>query len=336
MSDPRPYRPARAPARLADQEKLLAEREQKLLEREEAVLRRERAYSGRHLALAEREASLRIREEALHRRATKIGPPGEVMARLTSPEKSPRVFDPRQQSYEALEVARDARLEAVARREETLIGRLDAVTSRFRSLEQQEGMLVYHEELLRLRDEEVSRMSQRLDELEQASLAAALPPAPRTPRPASALETPGDRRVDQLLASKAPVEQSVPPAPRREPSVEAPAKARPPRIGLKVFIGMESEHNFYTGFTQNISSGGLFIATHNTLDVGRQVELLFHLPGGQAISTQGEVAWIRDYNEQNLESAPGMGIRFLDLTPKDSALIREFIAAREPIFFDED
>ena len=35
------------------------------------------------------------------------------------------------------------------------------------------------------------------------------------------------------------------------------------RFDLEVKVDLESDHNFYTGLTQNISSGGVFIATHH-------------------------------------------------------------------------
>ena len=35
------------------------------------------------------------------------------------------------------------------------------------------------------------------------------------------------------------------------------------RFDLEVKVDLESDHNFYTGLTQNISAGGLFIATHH-------------------------------------------------------------------------
>ena len=37
------------------------------------------------------------------------------------------------------------------------------------------------------------------------------------------------------------------------------------RFDLEVTVDLESDHNFYTGLTQNISSGGVFIATQAAL-----------------------------------------------------------------------
>src|SRR5258708_3870166 len=56
------------------------------------------------------------------------------------------------------------------------------------------------------------------------------------------------------------------------------------RYDLEIKVDLESEHNFYTGLTQNISAGGLFIATHHLRRIGDRITLKFQLPG-----TEGSV-----------------------------------------------
>ena len=51
------------------------------------------------------------------------------------------------------------------------------------------------------------------------------------------------------------------------------------RFDLEVTVDLESDHNFYTGLTQNISSGGVFIATHHLRKIGDRITLKFTLPG---------------------------------------------------------
>ena len=51
------------------------------------------------------------------------------------------------------------------------------------------------------------------------------------------------------------------------------------RFDLEVKVDLESDHNFYTGLTQNISSGGVFIATHHLRRIGDRITLKFTLPG---------------------------------------------------------
>lgn len=109
-----------------------------------------------------------------------------------------------------------------------------------------------------------------------------------------------------------------------------------PRYGVDLDVSMSSEHNFYAGFAENISSGGLFIATHVSKPVGERLAISVNLPdGGGAIRCTGEVRWVRLYSEQS-NVPPGLGLRFLDLAPEDAAKIDAFLKDREPLFYDDD
>ena len=67
------------------------------------------------------------------------------------------------------------------------------------------------------------------------------------------------------------------------------------RFDLEVKVDLESDHNFYTGLTQNISSGGLFIATSAIRKIGDRITLQFSLPGTpDLVSVETEVRWIRE------------------------------------------
>ena len=95
-----------------------------------------------------------------------------------------------------------------------------------------------------------------------------------------------------------------------------------------------SEHNFFVGFSRNVSAGGIFIATHNLLPIGHEVELKFYLPKGDCIMTRGLVQWVRDYNEAT-DTSPGMGIQFTGLGQDDIARIEQVIATREPLIYED-
>ena len=67
------------------------------------------------------------------------------------------------------------------------------------------------------------------------------------------------------------------------------------RYDLEVKVDLESDHNFYTGLTQNISAGGLFIATHALKKIGDRITLKFSIPGtNESVSVETEVRWIRE------------------------------------------
>lgn len=104
-------------------------------------------------------------------------------------------------------------------------------------------------------------------------------------------------------------------------------------VDLDVTVG--SDHNFYAGFAENLSAGGVFIATHKLKPVGSKIELTINLPDGVQLRANGEVRWVRVFNEHS-DTPPGMGVRFNDLADASVALIQNFLARREPLFFDDD
>ncbi len=75
------------------------------------------------------------------------------------------------------------------------------------------------------------------------------------------------------------------------------------RFDLEVKVDLESDHNFYTGLTQNISAGGLFIAT-------------------SALN--------------RVDGATGMGVRFVNLSPEAAKAIQDFIQSRDSLYYDDE
>jgi uncharacterized protein (TIGR02266 family) len=101
-------------------------------------------------------------------------------------------------------------------------------------------------------------------------------------------------------------------------------------------VSLGSDHNFYAGFAENLSGGGVFVATHALKPAGEIVELSITLPDSNAVITaRGEVRWIREYNEAS-NVPPGMGIKFTQLGEGAEDAINAFLARREPMFFDDD
>jgi uncharacterized protein (TIGR02266 family) len=109
-----------------------------------------------------------------------------------------------------------------------------------------------------------------------------------------------------------------------------------PRFAVDLDVTMSSEHNFYAGFAENISSGGLFIATHVLKPTGEKLEISVNLPDKpKPIRCAGEVRWVREYSERS-NVPPGLGIRFIGLPAEDAEAIEQFLKNREPLFYDDD
>lgn len=106
-----------------------------------------------------------------------------------------------------------------------------------------------------------------------------------------------------------------------------------PRYILKVEVTFESEHNFYTGLTQDLSGGGLFVATNVLRPIGEYIRVRFNLPGhSEFIDVVTVVRWVRGHNISDLE--PGMGLQFTQLTQSAKQAVSEFLRRRDSIYFD--
>lgn len=107
------------------------------------------------------------------------------------------------------------------------------------------------------------------------------------------------------------------------------------RVHVNAEVGVYSDSNFFTGFTEDISEGGLFVATYDLEPIGTVIEVEFTLPGNHNMKLAGEVRWLRDPIQAEDGMFPGMGVRFIDLNPGDRELLQEFCAARQPLFYEE-
>lgn len=107
------------------------------------------------------------------------------------------------------------------------------------------------------------------------------------------------------------------------------------RFSVDLDVSLGSEHNFYSGFAENLSVGGVFVATHQIRPVGEKVEVSIHLPDGTEVRAVGEVRWTRLFNAES-DMPPGMGLRFTELNSGADDAIERFLKQREPLFYDDD
>jgi uncharacterized protein (TIGR02266 family) len=119
------------------------------------------------------------------------------------------------------------------------------------------------------------------------------------------------------------------------PGAETTVRREHSRFAVDLDVTVGSDHNFYAGFAENLSAGGVFIATHKLKPVGSKIELSINLPDGAQLKLEGEVRWIRVFNEHS-DTPPGMGVKFSKLTDDSLALIQNFLARRDPLFFDDE
>jgi uncharacterized protein (TIGR02266 family) len=145
-------------------------------------------------------------------------------------------------------------------------------------------------------------------------------PTVRPSRPGSA---PAGARVSM------PGPAGVPPEAARHLSSVPPGE----RELLEANVGATTESNFFVGFSGDISEGGVFVATYSTADLGSKVEVLVTLPGGFEKKIPGTVRFVRD--PMDMDSEPGIGVKFDRLDNEARELILRFIRKRAPLFYDE-
>jgi uncharacterized protein (TIGR02266 family) len=111
-----------------------------------------------------------------------------------------------------------------------------------------------------------------------------------------------------------------------------PARDAQGRMPLWTEVGLNTETNFFTGFSEEPAQGGIFVATYHQVPVGTEVVVTFVLPEGHRVTVHGKVAWVRDPKDRSM--SPGVGVRWDALGADEEALIREFSRTRDPIFHE--
>jgi len=167
-------------------------------------------------------------------------------------------------------------------------------------------------------------------------LRRALAAAPEAEPEAMLLVTakPRPRAVLQLVEQD---DEDAPPASEEDRELDAlrPDERRSQeRVALEVDIGLHSETNFFAAYGDDVSEGGLFVATYDLLPVGSALTLSFVLPHGPQVIVRGRVAWLREADSFDTDLHPGMGVVFLDLDERGLAAIRDYMRRRAPIFYD--
>ena len=99
------------------------------------------------------------------------------------------------------------------------------------------------------------------------------------------------------------------------------------RYDLEIKVDLESEHNFYTGLTQNISAGGLFIRTEQPPDMEAVVDVALELPGGEPV--EGKAVVVHRVTAEEARSRgvdPGIGVQFVHGDDRFRERIDQFVA----------
>ena len=107
------------------------------------------------------------------------------------------------------------------------------------------------------------------------------------------------------------------------------------RMKLHAQVNLKSESNFFMGFTENISEGGIFVATLSPPNMGESIELSVGVDGADAIDLKGIVRWHRTDDDGN---PTGCGVQFVGLTDDIRRTLEMLMLTleKEPLFHDID
>lgn len=114
----------------------------------------------------------------------------------------------------------------------------------------------------------------------------------------------------------------------------AEQQRRLPRVPLVVEVTLESEHNFFTGITDNISEGGVFVATPAPPPLGSEVGFELVL-GGERFAVTGRVCWLREERAASADAPAGCGVRWARIDNGALAAIRRFVNMRDTDFYED-
>jgi len=101
---------------------------------------------------------------------------------------------------------------------------------------------------------------------------------------------------------------------------------RPLQVEIQAGDGAVDGEIFFD--TRNVSEGGVFLKSDLLLEVGEVLWMAFVLPGTPVgIRTRGRVVWVnRHPNEKDPADLPGMGVKFLDLSPEEQEALKAYLS----------
>ncbi|WP_437903317.1 TIGR02266 family protein [Sorangium sp. So ce327] len=90
------------------------------------------------------------------------------------------------------------------------------------------------------------------------------------------------------------------------------------RLDVTWLVDCETDDTFLYASITNISEMGIFVRTTQPLSIGTRLTLRFSPPGVDgSYVLEGTVQWINEVRPLHDNPNPGMGVRFVDLTPDD-------------------
>ena len=120
----------------------------------------------------------------------------------------------------------------------------------------------------------------------------------------------------------------------RDPARRETERRQAERYSEQFDLEFELDHDshFYAGLSQDLSEGGLFVATYHYVPVGTPLRLSLELRDGERLEARGEVRWVREVVFGDLR--PGIGVAFTELSATAREQIARICEQRPPLYVD--
>ena len=103
-----------------------------------------------------------------------------------------------------------------------------------------------------------------------------------------------------------------------------------PRVVENILVRYQIDDSLFTGYSFNISTGGVFIRTVYPPPENTLLEVSFNLPrSGKPVRTAGTVVWRSEYRpDAPMAYPPGIGVKFTGIDQQDRRAITDHILSR--------
>ena len=101
------------------------------------------------------------------------------------------------------------------------------------------------------------------------------------------------------------------------------------RFQVDLELTLQSESTIWMGHLENVSDGGVFVASKELKPIGTEIEITIKLPGTMLpIWAVGVVCWIRETSGKT-DAPLGMGIQFKLIADEALRRIRDYVRERQ-------
>lgn len=102
------------------------------------------------------------------------------------------------------------------------------------------------------------------------------------------------------------------------------------RLSLRIPVMLKVDYKIgskaYTGFSANMSIGGLFMNVNKPCEIGSKINMQFMLPGVTTpVSLEGRIVRVSTPLQPNNGALPGLGIQFSEIAKTNKELLDSFL-----------